>query len=114
MHSNARKKFKSGISFGFPVVVYTYETPGIATNWVVLFKVPLGIHTDHPGAIRCISDAAKNAPIFLSRRETKYRIDSIRLATGKKNFNKKMSEALLSSILKDGSTPIFCNISSEK
>ena len=108
MHSNAKNKFKHGIGFGFLVVVYTYETPGRATNWGGIFKFPLGIHTDNPGVIRCISDADKNVPIFLSRRETKYRIDSIRLATGKKNFNKKMSEALLSSILKYGSTPVFC------
>ena len=70
MRSNARKKSKSGIGFGFPVVVYTYETPGRVNNWVVLFKVPQGIHTDHPGFILCISDAAKNAPIFLLRQET--------------------------------------------
>ena len=47
MYLNARKKFKSGIGFGFPVVVYTYETPGRGTNWVVIFKVPQSIHTDN-------------------------------------------------------------------
>ena len=31
-----------------------------------------------------------------------------------KNFNKKMLEALLSSILKDGSTPVFCKSKPEK
>ena len=40
MCSNSRKKLKSGIGFGFPVVVYTYETSGRAINWVVLFKFP--------------------------------------------------------------------------
>ena len=51
MCSNARKKFKCGIGFGFPVVVFMYETPGRATNWVVLFKVLRGITTDHPDVI---------------------------------------------------------------
>ena len=66
MRSNARNKFKPGIGFGFSVVVYTYETAGRANNWVVLFKVTRGIHTDHTDDIQCMSDAAKNAPIFLS------------------------------------------------
>ena len=52
------------------LVVYTYDTSGIATNWVVLFKVTRGIHTDHTDDIQCMSDAAKNAPIFLSLLET--------------------------------------------
>ena len=51
MRSNARNKFRSVIGFGFPVVVYTYETPGRATNWLFLFKVPRGIHTDNPDFI---------------------------------------------------------------
>ena len=89
MRSNARNKFKPGIGFGFPVVVYMYETPGRATNWVVLFKFLRGIHTVHPDVIICMSDADKNAPIFMLRRETKYCIDLICLGTGKKNFNKK-------------------------
>ena len=71
MRSNARKELKHGIGFGFPVVVYTYETPGRATNWVVLFKVSLGIHTDYPDVIRCMRDDAKNAPILLPCQETK-------------------------------------------
>ena len=52
VHSSSRKIFKSGIRFGFPMVVYTYDTPGIATNWVVIFKVTRGIHTDNPDVIR--------------------------------------------------------------
>ena len=36
------------------------------------------------------------------------------LGTGKKNFNKKMPKALLSSIFKYCSTTIFCDIASEK
>ena len=114
MRSNARKKSKYGIGFGFPVVVNTYDTPGIEINWVVLFKVPQGIYTDNPGFILCMIDAAKNAPILLSRRKSKNLIDSIRLATGKKNFNKKTENALLSSILKDGSTPFFCDSTFER
>ena len=68
MRSNARNKFRSVIGFGFPVVVYTYETPGRATNWLFLFKVPRGIHTDNPDFIWCMSYATKNAPIFLLHR----------------------------------------------
>ena len=97
MRSKIRKKFKSEIGFGFPVVGYTYDTPWRATKWVVLFKVPRDIYTDNPDFIRCMSGAAKNDPIFLSPRETKYRIYSIRLATGTKN-SKQISEALLYSI----------------
>ena len=61
-----------------------------------------------------MSDADKNAPIFLSRQETKYRIDLIQFATGKNNFNKTISEALLSSILKYGSTSVFYESTYEK
>ena len=95
MRSNARNKLKPGIVFGFPVVVYAYEIPGRATNWVVLFKVPRSIHTNHPDVILCMSDTVKNAPIFLLHQETKYCIDLIRLATRKNTSNKKMPEALL-------------------
>ena len=91
-----------------------YETPGRATNWVVLFKFLRGIHTVHPDVIICMSDADKNAPIFLSRQETKYRIDLIQFATGKNNFNKTISESLLSSILKYGSTSVFYESTYEK
>ena len=45
MHSNGRRKFRYGIGFGFPVVVYMYETPVRATNLVVLLKGPQDIHT---------------------------------------------------------------------
>ena len=51
MRLNTRKKFKSGIVFGFPVVLFTYVKPGRETNWVVLLKVPRGIHTDNPDVI---------------------------------------------------------------
>ena len=98
--STASNKFKYGISLGFPVVVYTYETPGIATNWVILFKVTQGNHTDHFDVIRCMCDAAKNDPIFLLRRETKYCINLIRLATGKINFKKKSQRPFFPTFLK--------------
>ena len=52
--------------FWVPMVVYTYDTPGIATNWVVIFKVTRGIHTDNPDVIRWMSDAANYDPIFMS------------------------------------------------
>ena len=96
------------------MMVYMYETPVRATDWVVLFKVSQVIHTDHPDVIRCMRYDANNAPILLSYQETKYCINSISLAAGKKNFNKKMSEALVSFILKDGSTPFFWDSTSEK
>ena len=51
MCSNTGKKLKSGIGLWFSVVVYTHEVPVRATNWVVLFKVTRGFHTDNPDVI---------------------------------------------------------------
>ena len=59
-----------------------------------------------------MSDAAKNVSILLSREETKYCIDLISLATGRKVL--KMPEALLSYIVKIFSTPVFCECTLDK
>ena len=109
-----RGLFLSSIGFKFPVMRYTYETPGSASNWVALFRIPRNLDDDDSNAVQCKTTAAANAPIFLSRRETADQIESIRLATGNTHFNKSMSISLLSSILRDGTTPSFCSTKSQQ
>ena len=52
-------------------------------------------------------------PKYLSCRETSDNIASICLATGRDQYKNKMSSALLSAILPDGTSPIFCSTVNE-
>eukprot|EP00957_Ditylum_brightwellii_P061990 4704418-Ditylum_brightwellii.AAC.1 len=63
----ACKKFVDSIgSSNFPMLVYKYRSPGQATNWVVVFKLPKNTKLKNLKVMERILKANDNAPQYLS------------------------------------------------
>eukprot|EP00957_Ditylum_brightwellii_P081675 6212946-Ditylum_brightwellii.AAC.1 len=96
--ASAHKKFFDGIrSNKFHILVYTFMSPGRATNWVVVFKITFGSTLENPKVVEYITIAAKSAPRFLSQRLTKDTIAMICNVT--ECSSKRLAQSFLDAIL---------------
>ena len=95
-----RKKFMRGTgSRKSTTAVYKYETPGRATNWIVVFKIPRQLKVEDPRFVSAVAAAAYRAPEYLSRRQSHDAITQIRTAIG--TSSTKLAKSLLDVVLPD-------------
>ena len=104
VRSKDRSKFIADLGFNFPIGVFTYERYGTLGKWYVCFRMEPGHTEQHHEFVSAIVEATKEAPTYLSLRQTNDAIDTIARATGK---NKRASKAILSAVLPDGTIPYF-------
>ena len=101
-----REKFVNNIEFPFPVGLFTYERHGTLGKWQVVFRMDMGQDKCHPDFVGACINATRDAPTYLSRRQTKDAIDAIARTTGK---TKRFCTAIVSAVLPDGTLPTFCS-----
>ena len=104
LRHKARLSFISDLSFNFPVGVFIYLRQGTLGNWTSVFRMEVGQDESHPEFLGAIVNATKDAPIYLSRRQTDDAVDTIMRATGR---NKRLCKSLLTAVLPDGNVPQF-------
>ena len=108
LHNNVRAKhrhkFKQDLGFNFKIGYLSYRRDGSASNWDVVWKMPSSHDKNHPHFQGAVVDAIRDAPTYLSRRESKDAIDSISFACG---AQKKKCRALLYAMLPDTLSPMF-------
>ena len=103
--SRDRKRFISQIKSPlFDVAVFTFKRPGAISNWVSVCKMPKGDTKESDGFVGFVAEASRKAPLLLSRRQTRDAVSAIATATGKGH---RMSRAILSASLPDGTIPQF-------
>ena len=89
-HYRARAKFVDSIKYNFPVGLFTYNRTGTHGQWHVLFRMVMGHDATCTEFIGMCINATKDAPEYLSRRQTKDTIDTVSCASGK---NERISKA---------------------
>ena len=99
-----REKFVNSIDFPFPVGLFTYERYSTLGKWQVVFRMDMGQNGSAPEFIGACVNATREAPTYLSRRQTKDAIDTLARTTGK---TKRFCTALVSAVLPDGTIPTF-------
>ena len=87
------------------------EEVGVKQIGLLSFGFPGGYQPQTPIFIQTISTPSREAPAHLSRRQTYDAIASIRSTL---EANSILASALLSTILLDGTSPIFCETNREK
>ena len=103
--SRERSKFIAQIACSsFSIGIFTFERPGSEGNWNVAFRLERGDSKSSEGFIGAIVTAIRDAPIWLSCRQTQDAVNSIAFATGR-NIN--FSKALLTAIMPNGTFLTF-------
>ena len=82
----------------FYVGVYKYARPVSLYYWIVVFRVAYSVSNEIQRFIEAISDAAQQAPIFLSMQEMAGYVASVQSQTG---VNKKIDSGILQLMMPD-------------
>ena len=106
LRNKAREAFVASIEFSFPVGVFTFHRFGTLGKWTAVFRMGMGHDDKHHDFIGACIDATKNAPTYLSRRQTNDAIDTIARASGK---NKRLCKSMVHAVLPDGCIPDFAS-----
>ena len=108
--SKARKKFVENIRFPFKVGVFTFHRPGSPGDWVAVCRLQHGDTEASDGFLGFVAAASREAPLLLSRRQTRDAVSAIAKATGK---SKRLSRAIFAASLPDGTLPQFDTLQEE-
>ena len=100
------KCYLSNLGFKFSVGIFRYRRGGSKSDWVVIFWIFQGASTSSTNFIKTIAVASIEALSQLLRRHTSDAIASIQSTVGS---NSRLATALLSTLLPDGTSPIFCD-----
>ena len=104
--SIVRKCHLSNLGFNFPVGMFRYIRGGSKADWVDIFQITHGASTSSTNFIKTIAKASREAPSHLLRRHTSDDIASICSRVGS---NSRLATTLFSTLLPDGTYPIFCD-----
>ena len=108
--SIARECYLSNLGFKFPIVMFRYRRGGSKADWVVIFWIPQGTSTSSTDFIKTIAAESREALAYLLRQKTSDAVASIWSTVGS---NSRLATASLSTLLPDGTSPIFCDTKSE-
>ena len=102
--SRDRKRFVDRIKFPFDVAVFKFHRQGALSDWVAVSKMNRGDTKASDGFVGFVTEASREAPLLLSRRQTRDVVNNIAMVTGK---SKRLSSAILSTSLPDRTMPEF-------
>ena len=104
--SIAQKRYLSNLGYKFLIGMFGYRRGGSKSYWFVIFSIPQGASTPTTDLIKTIAEASRKSLARLSRWKTSDSIASIWYIVGSNN---RLSTALLSTLLPDCMSPIFCD-----
>ena len=105
--SVVRKCYLSNLGFNFSIGIFRYRRGGSGSDWVVIFRTTQGASTSSTNFIKTISASLRESLSHLLRRHSSDGIASIRSTV---DSNSRLATTLISTLLPDGTFPIFCDI----